>query len=146
MDKKTTIFIEIRKSKLPNIQFVLKGLGEYTGSYPTPKAEDPEVVVFIVTYNDHFGYWDKRRLKKSIKLLDGKVTNVLHLGKKPMMSSQTKKRLIINLIISAIIFISTLGATNYVNSPTSLIKGIGISAVPTIGSFLGGLLNDRINS
>jgi len=144
LDKKTIISIEIRKSQLPNIQF-LKALGGYIRSYSSPKAENPEIVLFTVTYNDHFRYLDKRRLRKSIKLQDGKVTIFLGLGKEPMMSIQTKKRLNINLSICAVIFFSILQANN-VNSSTSLIKGIEIAVFPTIASFVGGLLIDRINS
>jgi hypothetical protein len=57
------------------------------------QSHDPEFVVYTAKYNIRIAYIDERRLKKSIKQQGGKVTTVLHVGKKPMMSSQTKKKL-----------------------------------------------------
>ena len=109
------------------------------------QSHDPEFVVYTAKYNIRIAYIDERRLKKSIKQQGGKVTTVLHVGKKPMMSSQTKKKLNDSLIVSAIVFLTSLGATNYLASSVALIRGIEISAVPTAISLLGGLLIMRKN-
>ncbi|MGC2570155.1 MAG: hypothetical protein WA364_01495 [Candidatus Nitrosopolaris sp.] len=57
MDEKTVVTIEIRKSRLPNIQF-LKGIDGYDNSksYVSSRDDDPDVVIYTVTYNSSIGY------------------------------------------------------------------------------------------
>jgi hypothetical protein len=43
------------------------------------------IVIYTVIYNSSIGYRDVRRLRKSIKKQNGNVTDVLHLGRRPMM-------------------------------------------------------------
>jgi hypothetical protein len=142
MVEKTFVIIEISKSHLPIIQFVMERLDGYDNSksFFESKSDDPSVVVYTVKYNKRLGYRDGRRLKKSVKQQEGKITSMFNADKKPMMSSQSKKKLKDNLIVSAIVFFSSLVGTNYIASPIELIRGIVLSSIPTIIAFLGGLL------
>jgi hypothetical protein len=107
LEKGIVFSIKVKKDELSRLRFLATIKGFSNESYTDDLPAYRDYVMYTAIYNVHFSFRQERSLKKSIKN-GGDVTNVLHLGREPLLSKEDRTMLIDCLLITTVAFSSGL--------------------------------------
>ena len=143
LEKGTVFSIEVRRAEFSRLRFLAtrKGFREelsYTDALPY--YEDH--ITYTAIYDVHFGFWEERGIKKTIKKNGGHVTNVLHLGEEPIFSKEDRTMLIDCFIMAGAAFFSGLGGVHLV-SPGKVLEAFEVAGITAAATFCTELIIER---
>jgi hypothetical protein len=140
VEKRTVFSIEVSEDKLPRLGILVKIPGfDAEQSNTADLADRQNYVMYTAIYNRHIGLWEKRRIKRSVKKLCGKVDiDVLRLGENPILSKDDRDMLIYCFVIAGAAATSSGGSANFL-LPGKVIEASAIAGVTALATFLAEL-------
>jgi hypothetical protein len=138
---KTLLYIKISHSTendiLPHLQQDVVGYN----THQVYQSDEPHHKKMRVVYNRKLGYFEIRGLKKSIRMYDGTVLQIIRLSDKPIITKQTRRRLIRAALVFAGTYVSGFTSMK-VFSTLLLEQTLMLSLIPSIVAFLMKLADD----
>jgi hypothetical protein len=131
------IFIEIRRDEYHagRLRFLssISGFNE-EDSYPSDLPHYVNYITYTAFYDVHFGFRDRKEIKKSIEKNGGHVTRITALGKGPMLSKENENMLKVCFAMGGVAFFTTLGGFNLF-LPDKFIEALGVSGITAASTF-----------
>jgi len=140
MVDRTHVYIRVRQSVANDILPFLQDLAGYS-SHQFFLCSNKEFKNMRVVYNRKIGFLEKRGLKKSVKMYEGTVLEIIRLSDKPIISEQTKRRSIKAALVSLATYIAGFSGIKFF-SVVLLNQTLLLSLIPAIAAFLTQLAAD----
>ena len=141
MVDKTLLYIKIGHSRendiLPHLQQDVIGYNTHQ-LYP---SNEPNYKKMRVVYDRKLGFFEIRGLKKSIRMYEGRVIEIIRLSDKPIITKQTRRRLIRATLIFAGTYVSGFSSMK-VFSPLLINQTLFLALTPAIVAFFMKLAAD----
>ena len=141
--QKTLVTIKIRQNDEKLFDF-LKDYHGYDHSVVYTLDRHAGIYIHVVYYyNARLNFFDKRKIRCSVKRRDGGIIDIQTLSPKPpLLSAEDKKRLVNSAIVSASAFVAGLAG---IKSLTTLewIHSAVLAVIPAASAFLSRLAVER---
>jgi hypothetical protein len=137
------IFVKVKKDEFPRLGFLTRYPGfNSIDSYADNLPDNQNYITYVAFYDLHFSYWDKIKIKNTVKKMGGHGVYITYLGRDPIFSKETSDLLINCSLMGVVTFFPGLMGVHFL-SPGKVIEALVVGGITAASAFFTELYIER---